>query len=47
MSRGKKAKVKFAIRQAVVESYGNAGFTTTAAKMLKLFNKKIDSIYKQ
>lgn len=38
----KKSVVKFAIKQAIQESYGKAGFTTLADKFLRLVNKKLD-----
>lgn len=42
----KKSKIKFIIRKCVVETYGKAGYTTTADSLLKLFNGKIDKLYK-
>ena len=37
----KKAKIRKAVKDALVESYGKAGFTTTADKFYKLFCKKL------
>jgi ribosome-associated toxin RatA of RatAB toxin-antitoxin module len=42
----KKSKIKFAIKQVIIESYSKAGYTNTADKFLQLFYKKLDSLYK-
>jgi hypothetical protein len=38
----KKSKIKFIIKQAISESYGKAGYTSLADKMLRLITKKLD-----
>ena len=43
----KKKKIKRAIKEAIAESYGKAGFTTVANKMLTIFNTKLDNLYKK
>ncbi len=40
----KKAKIRFALKQALLESYGKAGFTTTADKFYRIFCKKLKII---
>lgn len=45
MGKTKRQKVKFAIKNAIVKTYGKAGYTTTADKFLRLFNKLVDDIY--
>lgn len=40
----KKSKIRKAIKSALAESYGKAGYTTTAEKFYKLFCKKLKLI---